>query len=143
MPHAHYLVAINLFKQKMISPFLFINSSNKRGRGVFTTKNIKKGTIIEISPVIVLSEKERKTIEKTLLFHYIFEWATDKKKACVALGYISMYNHSYNANCEYEMEFGKKQMTIKTVKNIKKGEELFINYNAVHDDKTKVWFDTN
>jgi SET domain-containing protein len=127
----------------MISPFLIIESSAKRGRGVFTTKNISKGTVIEISPVIVLTEKERKTIEKTLLFHYVFEWGNDKKKACVALGYVSMYNHSYDANCEYEMEFGKKLMTIKTVKNIKKGEELFINYNAKPDDKTKVWFDTN
>ncbi|MEP6683000.1 MAG: SET domain-containing protein [Parafilimonas sp.] len=127
----------------MISPFLVIESSPKRGRGVFTTKNISKGTVIEISPVIVLTEKERKTIEKTLLFHYVFEWGNDKKKACVALGYVSIYNHSYDANCEYEMEFGKKLITIKTVKNIKKGEELFINYNAVADDKTKVWFDTN
>ena len=127
----------------MISPFLIIESSPKRGRGVFTTKNISKGTVIEISPVIVLTEKERKTIEKTLLFHYVFEWGNDKKKACVALGYVSMYNHSYDANCEYEMEFGKKLMTIKTVKTIKKGEELFINYNAKPDDTTKVWFDTN
>jgi SET domain-containing protein len=127
----------------MISPFLIIESSPKRGRGVFTTKNISKGTVIEISPVIVLTEKERKTIEKTLLFHYVFEWGNDKKKACVALGYVSMYNHSYDANCEYEMEFGKKLMTIKTVKSIKKGEELFINYNAKPDETTKVWFDTN
>ncbi|HEY2727607.1 MAG TPA: SET domain-containing protein, partial [Parafilimonas sp.] len=126
----------------MISSFLIIESSPKRGRGVFTAKNISKGTVIEISPVIVLSEKERKTIEKTLLFHYIFEWGNDKKKAAMALGYISLYNHSYDANCEYEMEFGKKMMTIKTVRDIKKGEELFINYNAAPDDKTKVWFDT-
>ena len=121
---------------------LIIGSSAKRGRGVFTTKNIKKGTIIEISPVIVLTEKERKAIEETLLYHYVFEWGDDKKKAAVALGYVSMYNHSYDANCEYEMEFGKKRMTIRTVKNIKKGEELYINYNATPDDKTKVWFDT-
>jgi SET domain-containing protein len=121
---------------------LIIASSPKRGRGVFTTKNLKKGTIIEVSPVIVLSEKDRKTIEKTLLYHYVFEWGDDKKKAAVALGYVSMYNHSYDANCEYEMEFGKKRMTVKTVKDIKKGEELFINYNAKADDKTKVWFDT-
>src|SRR3954454_6199998 len=100
---------------------LTIASSPKRGRGVFTTKNLKKGAVIEISPVIVLTEKERKTIEKTLLFHYVFEWGDDKKKAALALGYISLYNHSYNANCEYEMEFGKKLMTIRTVKNIKKG----------------------
>jgi SET domain-containing protein len=58
----------------MISPFLTIGTSPKRGRGIFATKNIKKGTVIEISPVIVLTEKERKTIEETLLFHYVFEW---------------------------------------------------------------------
>jgi SET domain-containing protein len=126
----------------MISSFLTIKSSPKRGRGIFTTKNIRKGTLLEISPVIVLNEKERKTIEKTLLYHYVFEWGNDKKKAAVALGYVSLYNHSYDANCEYEMEFGKKLMTIRTVKDIKKGEELFINYNAKPDDTTTVWFDT-
>ena len=126
----------------MISSFLTVQSSPNRGRGIFTSKNIKKGTVIEISPVLVLTEKERKTIEKTILFHYVFEWGNDKKKAALALGYVSLYNHSYDSNCEYEMEFGKKLMTIRTVKNIKKGEELFINYNATPDDKTKVWFDT-
>jgi len=126
----------------MIAPYLTIADSPRRGRGMFTTKNIKKGTVIEVSPVIVLTEKERKTIEKTLLFHYIFEWGNNKKKAAVALGYVSLYNHSYDANCEYEMEFGKKLMTIRTVKDVKKGEELFVNYNAKPDDETKVWFDT-
>ena len=121
---------------------LVIDKSPKRGRGVFSTKNLKKGTVVEISPVLVLTPVERKAIEKTLLFHYVFEWGDDKKKAAVALGYVSLYNHSYDANCEYEMEFGKKRMTIRTVKDIKKGEELFINYNATPDDKTKVWFDT-
>ena len=125
----------------MILPVVEIRDSPKRGRGVFATKNIKKGIVLETSPVIVLSEKERKTIEKTLLFDYIFEWGNDKKKACVALGYVSMYNHNYEANCEYEMDFKKKLMTIKTVRPIKKGEELFVNYNAAPNDKTKVWFD--
>jgi len=119
---------------------LIVTASPKRGRGVFTTKNIKKGTVIEISPVLVLTEKERKALEKTLLYHYVFEWGNDKKKAALALGYVSLYNHSYDSNCEYDMEFGKKLMTIKAVKNIKKGEELFINYNATFNDKTKVWF---
>lgn len=125
----------------MILPILDIQSSPKRGRGVFASANIKKDTVIEISPVIVLSEKERKIVEKTILFDYIFEWGIDKKKACVAMGYVSMYNHNYDANCEYEMDFKKKLMTIKTVRPIKKGEELFVNYNASPNDKTKVWFD--
>ena len=125
----------------MILPILEIQSTHKRGRGVFASANIKKDTVIEISPVIVLTEKERKIVEKTILFDYIFEWGVDKKKACVAMGYVSMYNHNYDANCEYEMDFKKKLMTIKTVRPIKKGEELFVNYNASPNDKTKVWFD--
>ena len=32
-------------------------------------------------------------------------------------------------------------MTIRTVKAVKKGTELCINYNATPDDDTKVWFD--
>lgn len=125
----------------MILSILEIKKSPNRGRGVFTKADIKAGVIIEISPVIVLSAKERKIVEQTLLFDYIFEWGENKKKACVALGYVSLYNHNYEANCEYEMNFTKKIMTITTVRNIKKGEELFVNYNAYPNDKTKVWFD--
>jgi SET domain-containing protein len=125
----------------MILPILEIKSSPKRGRGVFATQNIKEKIVIEISPVIVLSAKERKIVEQTLLFDYIFEWGENKKKACVALGYISLYNHNYEANCEYEMDYKKRIMTITTVRAIKKGEELFVNYNAAPNDKTKVWFD--
>ncbi|ANI89027.1 SET domain-containing protein-lysine N-methyltransferase [Arachidicoccus ginsenosidimutans] len=124
----------------MILPFLTIAPSENRGKGVFATKNIAKGTIVEISPVLVLSPKDRKQLEATKLTNYIFEWGDSRRKAAMALGYISMYNHSYDANCEYEMDFDDEIMTIKTVKPIKKGEELFINYNATPDDKTEVWF---
>jgi SET domain-containing protein len=124
----------------MIVSYLTIATSTKRGRGVFTTKNIPANTVIEISPVIVLSAKDRAVIEKTKLHDYIFEWGTSKKKGCVALGYVSLYNHDYEANCEYDMDYKKETITITTVKKIKKGEELFVNYNAKPDDKTKVWF---
>jgi len=40
------------------------------------------------------------------------------------------------------MDYDHRLMTIKTVRKIKKGEELFLNYNANPNDKTKVWFDT-
>ncbi len=126
----------------MLQPYLVIAPSPKKGRGVFTTKTIPANTQIEISPVIVLSASDRKSIEETKLYHYVFEWGESRKKVCVALGYVSMYNHSYNANCEYEMDFEADTITIRTVKKIIKGEELFINYNATPNDATPVWFDT-
>ncbi len=119
---------------------LFVGPSSKGGRGVFTSKAIKAGTVIEISPVLVFSPKERKALEETLLYNYIFEWGEDQKSACVALGYVSLYNHSYDANCSYEMDYETELMTITTVKAVKKGEELSINYNATPDDETPVWF---
>jgi hypothetical protein len=123
-------------------PNLVIAPSDSRGRGVFTTKNIPAGTVIEISPVIVLSTKERKQIEGTKLFHYIFEWGTSKRKAAMALGYVSMYNHSFEPNCEYEMDYENSNMTIRTIRPVKKGEELYFSYNGDPNDKSPLWFDT-
>ena len=125
----------------MILPILVVAPSDLRGRGVFAAEKISANTIIEISPVLVLSAKDRKLVEKTLLFDYIFEWGIGGKKACIALGYLSLYNHAYNANCDYEMDYDANIMTIKTVRPIKKGEELFINYNAIADDSSPIWFD--
>lgn len=125
----------------MILPYLIVAPSGKEGRGIFTSKALAENTVIEISPVIVLTAKERKIIEATKMGSYIFEWGKTKKQGCVALGYVSLYNHDYTANCEYEMDFEHHLISIKTVRRIKKGEELFINYNASPNDKTKLWFD--
>ncbi|MFT4204126.1 MAG: SET domain-containing protein [Chitinophagaceae bacterium] len=122
-------------------PYLTVTASQLGGRGVFTTENIRVGTTIEISPVVALSPADRKHIEKTELLNYIFEWGEDYKGAGVAMGYLSMYNHSYHANCIYEMDFENQEMRVRTVKPIKKGDELTINYNAVPDDETPIWFD--
>lgn len=125
----------------MILPSLTVAPSPNRGRGVFATEKIKANTVIEISPVLVFPAKEVADAEKTLLYNYFFEWGNNLKKRALGLGYISMYNHSYTANCEYEMDYDADIMKVKTVKDIAKGEELFINYNAVPDDATPVWFD--
>jgi SET domain-containing protein len=133
----------SLFILSMIIPSLDIATADSKGRGVFTSKRIPAGTVIEVSPVLVLTAKERKQIESTKLYHYIFEWGETRRQACVAFGYVSMYNHDYTANCEYEMDFEEQIVTVRTVRDIKKGEELTINYNASPNDKTKVWFDTS
>ena len=125
----------------MILPCLFVAPAANMGRGVFTSENIVEGTVIEISPVIVMSADERKLLDKTLLHDYIFEWESDKGKCCLALGYVSIYNHSYKSNCEYEMDFDTELIKIKTVHFIKAGEELFINYNGDWDDRKPLWFD--
>ena len=125
----------------MLLPSLFIDQAGNSGRGVFTSENIEENTTIEISPVIVMSKDDRKLLDQTLLHDYIFEWGKTRDQCCMALGYIPMYNHSYKANCEYEMDLDNQLIRIKTVRFIKTGEELFINYNGDWNDQKKVWFD--
>jgi len=125
----------------MILPILYIDGTAEMGRGVFTSGNIEKGTLIETSPVIVMSADERKFLDKTLLHDYIFEWGPNSDRCCMALGYVPVYNHSYRSNCEYEMDFNNDRINIKTVRFIKAGEELFVNYNGDWDNSKPVWFD--
>lgn len=125
----------------MIDPSLYIDKSNEKGRGVFTKGSISANTIIEISPVIVMSAEERSLLDQTLLHDYIFEWGPDSRQCCVALGYVSVYNHSYNSNCEYEMDFTNAVVRIKTMRKIEAGEELFINYNGDWNNSKKLWFE--
>ena len=125
----------------MILPFLYIAPTSNMGRGIFTKETIEKDTIIEISPVIVMSRDERKLLDQTLLHDYIFEWGEKSQQCCMALGYVAVYNHSYKSNCEYEMNFDEQVITIKAMRYIKAGEELFINYNGDWNNEKKVWFD--
>jgi uncharacterized protein len=125
----------------MILPQLFIAPAGEMGRGVFTSEDIAKGAVIEVSPVIVMTGEERKLLDQTLLHDYIFEWGEDRRRCCMALGYVPLYNHSYKSNCEYEMDFETQVITIKAVRFIKAGEEVFINYNGDWNDPTPVWFD--
>ncbi|MFT3749943.1 MAG: SET domain-containing protein-lysine N-methyltransferase [Agriterribacter sp.] len=125
----------------MISDFLYIDFTKDKGRGVFTRKKIRPDTVVEISPVIVMSDEERKLIDQTLLHDYIFVWGDNENQCCMALGYIPVYNHSYQSNCEYFMDYDDNIMFIKTVRAISPGEELTINYNGTWNNEKKVWFD--
>jgi len=125
----------------MILPCLFIQSTRSMGRAVFTSEYIPENTLIEIAPVIVMQAEERMLLDQTLLHDYIFEWGHRRRQCCVALGYVSIYNHSYQSNCEYEMDYELQTMQIKTMRAISPGEELFINYNGDWNSPKKVWFD--
>lgn len=125
----------------MIKPYLYVNKTKEKGRGVFTKEAIPAGTQIEVSPVLVLSGADTSIVDKTKLHNYIFLWGVRETRSCIALGFCSIYNHAYEPNCEYEMDFDAETMAIKTRRDIKKGEELSINYNGDIEDKSPVWFD--
>lgn len=121
---------------------IYITDTEDKGRGVFAREPLNADQVIELSPVIVMDAAARTLLDQTLLHDYLFEWQPEgEPQCCMAMGYVPVYNHSYTSNCEYFMDYEKKTMTIKTVRNIEAGEELTINYNGDWNDGKPVWFD--
>lgn len=138
--HDYLIMAAN--QMSFLLHGVYVARTKKMGRGIFTSVPIAAGTLVELAPVVVMSGEDRVNIDKTLLHDYIFEWGKNKEQCAMALGLISIYNHSYHANCNYGMYYKKQSISIISVRDIKAGEELFINYNGSWDDEKKVWFDT-
>ena len=113
--------------------------SNIEGFGVFACKNILESEIIEICPIIILQNEDICYIDKTKLYNYYFNW--ESNKIAISLGYGSLYNHSYNPNAIYLKDYENNKIIIKAIKNIKKNEEILVNYNGNPEIKDKVWFD--
>ena len=91
-----------------------------------------------------MDEAARCLLDQTPLHDYIFEWQPGGVSwCCMALGYLSLYNHSYTSNCEYFMDYAEKTMAIRTVREVCEGEELTINYNGDWDDTKPVWFEVS
>jgi len=70
-----------------------------KSRGVFACRLIHDGEVIERVPVLVLPVGETRTANQpTRMSGYCFEWG--RGTVAVALGYGSLYNHSYQRSEE-------------------------------------------
>ncbi|OLY92583.1 hypothetical protein SAMN05444008_102281 [Cnuella takakiae] len=123
-----------------LSDLIGLGPTPNMGRGVFALADLPAGLLLETSPVIVMTKAHQELIDQTPLHDYIFLWGPDETRCAMALGYVSLYNHAPQSNCDYLMDFEQQTISIITVKDIKEGEELFINYNGDSDDDRPVWF---
>lgn len=124
----------------MANDAITVKKSKLLGNGVFALRNFKKGELIESAPVLTFSPKERLILEKTKLNYYIYPWRSTRG-ACIALGFGCIYNHSFEPNADWKQNFKKETMEYKALRDIKKGEEILVNYNGEPDDKTEIdWF---
>jgi SET domain-containing protein len=109
-----------------------------KGRGVSARRFICHGETIERVPVLVLPIAESRTASgPTPMSGYCFDWG--RGTVAVALGYGSLYNHSYHPNARYEDERGQIKVFV-ALRDIAPGEEILVNYNGEPEDKTQVWY---
>jgi SET domain-containing protein len=110
-----------------------------KGRGVFARRAIAEGDVIERVPVIVLPAVDIVDVDDwTELAGYCFNWAPGK--VALALGYGSLYNHSYRPNARYD-DHTPQAKVFTAIRDIAEGEEITINYNGDPEDRSPVGFD--
>lgn len=124
-------------------PSLYVTQSDIQGRGVFTSSDIGEGTLLEICPVIVIPEKDVKTIHNTALHDYYYYWGEEEKEACIVLGFGSMYNHSSTPNAQCISDYDNKSFNYYTLREIRAGEEVTVNYNGDSGEERSLWFEEN
>ena len=102
------------------------------GRGVFAARDIEQGELFERCPVIVIPDSEMPLAARTLLYDYYYDWGEDLDAAGVALGFGSLYNHSFDPSAAYEKLFAEMRVDMTARRPIRRGEEITINYNGTY-----------
>src|SRR3989304_3030920 len=95
----------------------------KAGRGVFAAQNIKKGETIEICPIILVPKKDVSNLRESILVNYYF-YFNGKRNLAIALGFGSIYNHSYQPNATYIKKSKERVIEFVAIRDIKNGEEI-------------------
>jgi len=118
--------------------------SEKKGKGAFAKKDIKKDTVIDIANVVLIPNKDYRKIKKTYLYNYCYIWEDPKLKPAfknaITLSVSQFINHSYNPNLRYLYDYKNKAIEYTAIQDINKGEELTVNYNGLVDDTSPLWF---
>ncbi len=118
--------------------------SNTKGKGAFAKKDIKKGTVIDVANVVLIPNKDYRKIKKTQLYNYCYIWEDPKHKPvfknAITLCVSQFINHSYSPNLQYLYDYKNKAIEYMAIQDIKKGEELTVNYNGLVDDTSPLWF---
>lgn len=104
-----------------------------KGRGVFATRQIKQGEIIEVSPVVLVQWSELPESLKLVVFNW-GQLTKGPSESAISLGWGSMYNHSNSANVRYAANAESCSMVFSAARLIDAGEELTVNYNESHGD---------
>ena len=111
---------------------------DKKGRGLYATRNIKEGTKIINYVGKIITNKE---VDKSIKFDNkkpIYLFTLNKKYTLdgdFSWNIAGLVNHSCNNNCDYNGKGLKVWIT--AIRDIKKGEEFTCDYGFGYDEDYK------
>lgn len=102
-----------------------------KGRGLYASKTIRRGEVIECSPALLVPDAEKELLEKSFLKYYMFQ-TDDGKHYVVGAGYVAIANHSEEPNAEFDVT--SETVTIRAIATIAKGREITVDYGWDESD---------
>lgn len=120
---------VSVLKQSLYrNPGIEIKRSDKDGWGVFARKNIKKYSLLEENPIIVVDAEKMRQISEVLTYSYGFS----DTQNMIGFGFASLYNHSFNPNAEWKKDYLNMTIEHFAIEDIRAGEEILINYGEAY-----------
>ncbi len=112
-----------------------IQKSNLHNQGVFASKDILEGEIVEICPLLQLGWRSQYQSDP-IIKNYMWVNKSCNCKDCkihsaityMPMGYGSLYNHSNEPNVSVTINWTEQTATFKAIKTILVEEELLIKY---------------
>jgi hypothetical protein len=116
----------------MNKPIYSVQMIDGMGRGIIAEKDIKRGEVITNCELLVLSPDDTIKVNETDLKWYTFTFNAETGQDCLVMGDGEIFNHDDDANTLYGLiDFnGRKLMRFQACRDIKRGEQLFIDYGA-------------
>lgn len=125
----------NNIKMDYIAPHkIIVGDSRVQGRGVFSLVDIKKGETVERCPLIQMEYRSKYQLDPTIFGYTYARYQEDEASQqhgflmYIATGYGMLYNHQDEPNALWRFNYPELLGDIVAIKDIKSGEEIFINY---------------
>jgi SET domain-containing protein len=113
---------------------LYVRTVRGMGRGVFAGRRFRAGEVIEVCPVLLISESMERKCRDEIIDKYIFEWDKTGDVAAIAFGFGSLYNHSADPNATFGRRKRDKVIVFRATRTIAKGEQIFVDYDWYPED---------
>jgi uncharacterized protein len=136
-------VIIIFMKALLASDKVYVSKSKilNAGRGVFARCDIKINEIIERCPIIEVPKYDTSNLTESILVTYFFYFGKNKERSAIALGLGSIYNHTYKPNAKFKIRQKNMFVDFIALENIKKGNEITINYYNGNPQNNPLWFE--
>ena len=108
---------------------IVLKESPTHGLGVFSSKKISKGEIIEECPFLAFPQSKNEKVPVFSNYTFCFPRGEIWTKNALVMGYGSYYNHSETPNVEWFTKNELGLFVFVAIDDVEEGQELFINYS--------------